>query len=137
MIKSVNSSGRYLTVSGGSPSSTYISPGAVGSGMMRYNGNMNCIEVNDGNSWIQLQSNYATVELTPDSESLLEWARKERDKQWARDERIRKNPALKKAYEAIQRAEANFDILDKIIGDESDTGQMIYPGGGLVTPVVP
>jgi hypothetical protein len=117
MIKSINSSGRYLTVSGGSPSSTYISPGAVGSGMMRYNGNMNCIEVNDGNSWIQLQSNYATIELTPDGESLLEWARKERDKQWARDERIRKNPALKKAYEAIQRAEANFDILDKIVGE--------------------
>jgi len=117
MIKGINSSGRYLTVSGGSPSNTYISPGAVGSGMMRYNGNMNCIEVNDGNSWIQLQSNYATVELSPDSESLLEWARKERDKQWARDERIRKNPALKKAYEAIQRAEANFDILDKIVGE--------------------
>jgi hypothetical protein len=117
MIKSVNSSGRYLTVSGGSPSSTYISPGAVGSGMMRYNGNMNRIEVNDGNSWIQLQSNYATVELTPDSESLLEWARKERDKQWARDERIRKNPALKKAHEAIPRAEANFDISDKIVGE--------------------
>jgi hypothetical protein len=117
MIKGINSSGRYLTVSGGSPSSTYISPGAVGAGMMRYNGNMNCIEVNDGNSWIQLQSNYATVELTPDGESLLEWARKERDKQWARDERIRKNPALKKAYEAIQRAEANFDILDKIVGE--------------------
>jgi len=117
MIKGINSSGRYLTVSGGSPSSTYISPGAVGSGMMRYNGNMNCIEVNDGNSWIQLQSNYATVELTPDGESLLEWARKERDKQWARDERIRKNPALQKAYEAIIRAEANFDILDKIVGE--------------------
>ena len=117
MIKGINSSGRYLTVSGGSPSSTYISPGAVGAGMMRYNGNMNCIEVNDGNSWIQLQSNYATIELTPDGESLLEWARKERDKQWARDERIRKNPALKKAYEAIQRAEANFDILDKIVGE--------------------
>jgi hypothetical protein len=118
MIKGINSSGRYLTVSGGSPStSTYISPGAVGSGMMRYNGNTNCIEVNDGNSWIQLQSNYATVELTPDGESLLEWARKERDKQWARDERIRKNPALQKAYEAIIRAEANFDILDKIVGE--------------------
>jgi hypothetical protein len=135
MIKGINTSGRYLTVSGGSPSSTYISPGSAGSGMMRYNGNMNCIEVNDGNMWKQLETGYATVELSPDAESLLEWARKERDKQWARDERIRKNPALKKAYEAIQRAEANFDILDKIIGDESESGQMIYPGGGL--PVTP
>ncbi len=121
MIKGINSSGRYLTVSGGNSSSTYISPGSAGAGMMRYNSNMNCIEVNDGNSWQQLQMSYATVELTPDGESLLEWARKERDKQWARDERIRKNPALKKAYEAIQRAEANFDILDKIVGE--DVGQ--------------
>jgi hypothetical protein len=137
MLKGINSGGRYLTVSGGSPSSTYISPGAVGSGMMRYNGNMNCIEVNDGNMWKQLETGYATVELSPDAESLLEWARRERDKQWARDERIRKNPALKKAYEAIQRAEANFDILDKIAGDDNSSDQMAYPGGGLVTPVVP
>jgi hypothetical protein len=135
MLKGINSSGRYLTVSGGSPSSTYISPGSAGSGMMRYNGNMNCIEVNDGCSWIQLQSSYATVELNPEVESLLEWARLERTKQRVMEDRIKKHPSLQKAYEAIQRAEDNFDILDKIIGDESDPGQMIYPGGGL--PVTP
>jgi hypothetical protein len=135
MIKGINSSGRYLTVSGGSPSNTYISPGSAGSGMMRYNGNMNCIEVNDGCSWIQLPSGYATVELNPDIESLLEWARLERTKQRVMEDRIKKHPSLQKAYEAIQRAEANFDILDKIIGDERDPGQMIYPGGGW--PVTP
>jgi len=137
MLKGINTSGRYLTVSGGSPSSTYISPGAAGAGMMRYNGNMNCIEVNDGNSWIQLQSSYATVELTPETESLLEWARLERTKQRVMEDRIKKHPSLQKAYEAIQRAEDNFEILDKIIGDDNNSGQMIYPGGGLVTPVVP
>jgi hypothetical protein len=120
MLKGINSSGRYLTVSGGSPSSTYISPGSVGSGMMRYNGNMNCIEVNDGNSWIQLQSSYATVELNPETESLLEWARLERTKQRVLEQRIEQNPALKKAYAAVLRAQENFDMLDKIAGDDLD-----------------
>ena len=123
MIKGINSSGRYLTVSGGSPSSTYISPGSVGSGMLRYNPNMNCIEVNDGNSWIQLQSSYATVELTADTESLLEWARLERTKQRVLAERIEQNPALKKAYAAVLRAQENFDILDKIVGDDIGSEQ--------------
>lgn len=126
MIKSINSSGRYLTVSGGSPSSTYISPGSVGSGMMRYNGNMNCIEVNDGNSWQQLQTSYATVELTQETESLLEWVRLERTKQRVLEERIAQNPALKKAYAAVLRAQENFDMLDKIVGENinNDMGEV-------------
>jgi hypothetical protein len=121
MIKGINSSGRYLTVSGGSPSNTYISPGAVGSGMMRYNGNMNCIEVNDGNSWQQLHMSYATVELSPDAEALLEWARLERTKQRVMEDRIKNHPALQNAHDAVKRAQENFDILDKIIGDDSTT----------------
>lgn len=124
MIKGINSGSRYITISGGQPGSNYISPGAVGAGMMRYNGNMNCIEINDGNSWQQLNMGYASIELTPETESLLEWARKERGKQWARETKIRDNPALKKAYEAIQRAEENFDLLEAIAGKyESDEVQ--------------
>ena len=120
MIKGINSSGRYITVSGGTASNPYISPGSVGAGMMRYNPNMNCIEVNDGNSWQQLGMSYATVELNPDTEALLEWARLERTKQRILAERIEQNPALKKAYEAVVRAQENFDILDKIVGDDLD-----------------
>jgi len=119
MIKGINSSGRYLTVSGGSPSSTYISPGSIGAGMLRYNSNMNCIEVNDGNMWKQLETGYATVELNSETESLLEWARLERTKQRVLAERIEQNPAMKKAYEAVLRAQENFDILDTIAGNEA------------------
>ena len=119
MIKGINSSGRYLTVTGGSPSSTYISPGSIGAGMLRYNSNMNCIEVNDGNMWKQLDMSYASVELNPDTEALLEWARLERTKQQLLEERIEQNPALKKAYEAVLRAQENFDILDTIAGNEA------------------
>ena len=120
MIKGINTSGRYLTVTGGTPSNPYISPGSVGAGMMRYNPNINCIEVNDGNMWKQLDMSYASVELNPDTEALLEWARLERTKQRILAERIEQNPALKKAYEAVVRAQENFDILDRIVGDDLD-----------------
>ena len=120
MIKGINTSGRYLTVTGGTPSNPYISPGSVGAGMMRYNPNMNCIEVNDGNMWKQLDMSYASVELNSDTEALLEWARLERTKQRILAERIEQNPALKKAYAAVVRAQENFDILDKIVGDDLD-----------------
>lgn len=123
MIKGITG-GQFINVSGGSPSNTYISPGSVGAGMMRYNGNMNCIEVNDGNSWIRMDTSYAQVELDADAVSLLNWARQERDRQRLREKRIQENPALKKAYEAILRAEENYDMLDRIVGD--DTTQRVH-----------
>lgn len=117
MIKGINTSGRYITVSGGISANPYISPGSVGAGMMRWNTNTNCIEVSDGNMWKTIDMGYPTVELTPDTESLLEWARLERTKQRVREERIQKNPALQKAYEALKRAEENFELLDSIAGN--------------------
>lgn len=125
MIKGINSSGRFVTVSGGQPSSTYISPGASGAGMLRYNANMSAIEVNDGNSWQQLTTSYATVELTPEAESLLEWAREQRSKQQARKYAAENNPALKKAYEAIRRAEENFDLLEAIAGKYDSEAEQV------------
>ena len=116
MIKGIMQSGRYTTVTGGAASTTYISPGSAGAGMMRYNGNMNCIEVNDGISWKELSGSYASVGLTSEAESLLDWAREQRNKQLARQQAAESNPALKKAYEAIRRAEENFDILEAIAG---------------------
>jgi hypothetical protein len=116
MIKGINSSGRYITVSGGQSSTPYISPGSVGAGMLRYNTNTNNIEVSDGNGWQILQMNHATIELNSDTEALIEWARLERTKQRMREERIQKNPALQKAYEAVKRAESNFEMLESIAG---------------------
>ncbi len=124
MIKNINSSGRYLTVTSTVSSGPYISPGATGAGMIRWNSNMNQMEVNDGNSWMPLSMGYGTIELTPDTESLLEWARRERDKQQKREQLIRSNPALQKAYQAIKRAEENFDLLEKFVEYDSDDGQV-------------
>lgn len=33
---------------------------------------------------------------------------------------VKDNPALQKAYEAIKRAEENFDILEKFVENDTD-----------------
>ena len=118
MIKSITSSSQYLTVQGGNPMSPYFSPGAQGAGQMRYNTSSNNMEVWDGVTWKELGMSYASVDLTQETQSLLQWARETRNREISRESRIRSNPALRKAYEAIQRAEENFNILDKIVGED-------------------
>lgn len=120
MIKGIVSNSQFITVSNGSPMTPYISPGAEGAGQMRYNTRSNNMEVWDGVTWKELSMAYTSVDLNYEAQELLKWARETRNKELAREARIRSNPALRKAYEAIQRAEENFDILDKIIGDDLD-----------------
>ena len=79
MIKNIAGGGTYLTVTGGS-NSTYVNnfSGAQGVGNMRYNTSSQNIEIYDGNNWVPMQSGYATVTMTPEAESLLDWAKQKR-----------------------------------------------------------
>lgn len=124
MIKGITSNSQWLTVQNGS-TSNYINnySGAQGVGNMRYNTSTQNMEVFDGNNWMQLNMAYASVDLNHEAQSLLEWARNERSKQWTREAKIKSNAALRKAYEAIQRAEENFDILEKIVGEDYKNNQ--------------
>ena len=126
MIKGITA-GQFLTVTGGSVSSyisTYSSNPGIGN--MRYNTNTQNIEVYDGVNWQMLTTSYANVELNGEAQSLLIWAREERANQLKRQHLIKDNPALQKAYEAIKRAEANFDILEKFVENDydNDAGQV-------------
>jgi hypothetical protein len=64
MIKNITASGRYIQVSGGN-ASTYVNGnhGAQGVGNMRYNTSNQQMEVYDGNNWITLNMDYASVGL--------------------------------------------------------------------------
>ena len=127
MIKGINSSSRYLQVTGGAPSSTYVNNYNSGQGIgnMRFNTSNQNIEVFDGNSWIMLSTSYATVDLTFEAQQALEWVQQQRNKELKRESLIKTNPALQKAYDAIKRAEANFDILEKFVeNDDADSGQV-------------
>jgi hypothetical protein len=111
MINGITSNSRYITVSDGSATNPYISPGAVGAGMMRWNPNMNCMEVNDGNSWKTFGMSYASVGLTGETESLLDWARQKKQEEENLEAMMEKYPGLKKAKE-------NFDLMLNIVKDD-------------------
>lgn len=119
MIRNITSSGRYVNVTGGGGGAPYINSGSQSAGMMRYNTSSQTVEVYDGSTWKQLDSGYISVGLNGEAESLLDWARSERDRQGKREELIKKNPALQKAMEAIKKAEDNFDILAKFVENDN------------------
>ena len=111
MIKGITQTGKYTLVSGGNSTNPYISPGAVGAGMLRWNPNINCMEVNDGNMWKSIEGNYASVGLTNEAESLLDWARQKRQEELSMAEMMEKYPALKKARD-------NYDLIWNLVKDE-------------------
>jgi hypothetical protein len=113
--------GPGVVVSGGDTSLPYISQNTTNpiQGMLRIWGTE--MQVFDGNNWMTLASSYATVTLDPNSQSLLKWVEAQRNIAFNRMETVRQNPALTKAYEAITKAEANFDILAKFVEHDETT----------------
>jgi hypothetical protein len=109
-----------VTVSGGNVSLPYIGSNVANpiQGMIRINNTD--FEVFNGTGWQSLPSSYATVSLDPETQDLLTWARTQRQLDLNRKTLIATNPALEKAYEAVKRAEANFNILSKFVENDLD-----------------
>lgn len=132
MIKTITG-GRYVTVSNGSAPSTYINNygGAQGVGNMRFNTTNQSTEVFDGNSWITINGGYASVELSGEAQMLLDYVRQLQGfdvakkfaeieaKDRARQRLIAEHPQLAKAYEAIKRAEDNFEVFAKFVENDA------------------
>ena len=117
MINGINSSGRYITVTGGNSSNPYISPGAAGAGIMRWNPNTNNIEVNDGNMWVTVATSYASVSLSQEAESLLDWAREQRNKQYEYERLAKDNEAVRIAIENLEKAKQQLSITANLAKD--------------------
>lgn len=117
MITNIFNSGPYLTVMHNPGVSPYINPSQPMTGLVRYVSNR--LEVYDGSSWQQIGGGSASISLTGEATEILDWAREERNRQVQREELIKKNPALQKAWEAVKRAEENFDILSKFVENDN------------------
>jgi hypothetical protein len=108
MIKSINSGSKYIAVSGGNPSIPYISGGQLSAGQMRYNPNMQGIEVYDGSIWHMMSNNYASVDLTSDATAILDWAKRKMLEEQRIDE-------LCKKYPGLEKARVNFELFKKFV----------------------
>lgn len=117
MIRNITG-GPGVIVNGGNNVSPYINQNINNpmQGMIRLNGSD--FQVFDGSGWQQLATAYPSVSLDGETQDLLQWARTQRQLDLNRKFLIENNPALQKAYEAVKRAEDNFDFLSKFVEDE-------------------
>lgn len=120
MIKSIHSSSPFLTISGGNPGSTYIGnySNAPGVGNMRYNPNNQNIEVYDGSTWIILSAHHTNINLSDEAVSLLEWARKKRNKELERERLAETSPAIKDLVNQIKDKEEQIKIVQTLLKEE-------------------
>lgn len=132
MIKGLMGS-EGVFVDGGNNSLPYHSPqqGDSFSGVLRLNGTD--IQYYNNGMWTNLPTSYATVRM---DSSVLNWVRDKQSKEQEQKaeldylkRRAKEHPSLEKAYEAIIRAEeklnadidkavADFKLLDKLVGEE-------------------
>jgi hypothetical protein len=122
MIKGITQSGRYTTVSNGN-ASTYVNSysGQQGVGNIRFNTSTQNMEVFDGNNWVMLNMSYASVGLTPDAESLLDWAKEKRSEELAWESLAKDNQAVKIALENLNKARQQLDITAKLAREHEQT----------------
>lgn len=93
----------------------YIPPGGQSAGMMRYNTNMNVVEVYDGQVWKEVSS-YASVGLTVEAEALLDWAREKRNEELEIKNLAKEHPTINIALDNLKKAKIQLDttiILSK------------------------
>ena len=114
------------------------SPSDSFSGVLRLNGTD--IQYYNNGSWITLPTSYATVRM---DSSITNWVREKQAKEAEQKKeldylkrRSEEHPSLKKAYEAIIRAEErlnqdidkaveDFKLLDKLVGQEQHSGESV------------
>lgn len=124
MLKTINGSGRYMMVNGGFPSTTYINPnhGAMNVGDLRYNTSRQHFEVYDGNSWIQLSESHASVGLTPDAESAIDWAKKKMFEEAELDRLAQSNPTIADLVEQKKNIDHKIKMVQTLIKEEVKVG---------------
>ena len=79
------------------------------------------MEVFDGNSWMTLNMDYASVGLNSEAESLLDWARKKRDEELAWESLAKDNKAVKIALDNLEQAKQQLDITAKLAREYEKT----------------
>ena len=101
----------------------HINMNAPSSGMMRWNGNNNCIEVFDGsmNIWQQMHGKTADIQLGSDIVVTVEWAKKKMAEELEWEKLAKTNDAVKIALESMKKAKQQLDITAKLVKDHNET----------------
>ena len=101
MIRGVNG-GAHIVVSNAYESKPYINPGATSAGMVRYNSNMDCLEVYDGMTWFTIGTAHPTVELSPLARQAVDWAIHKQREEDELKALMEQHPGLKDLHDKLE-----------------------------------
>ena len=124
MIANITANGsNLLWVSTGGSTMPYINMNAPSSGMMRWNGNNNSIEVFDGstNLWQQMYGKTADIQLSPQIQAVVAWANQKMTEESEWEKLAKTNDAVKIALENMKKAKQQLDITAKLVKDHNET----------------
>ena len=101
----------------------YINMNAPSSGMVRYNGNNKQLEVFDGSSnvWIQMYGQTADIQLSPQIQSVVNWAQQKMNQESEWEKLAQTNEAVKIALENMKKAREQLDITAKLVKEHNET----------------
>jgi hypothetical protein len=80
------------------------------------------IQVFDGTNWIVMNTSYALVGLTPDAESLLDWARQKRQEELELVALAESNTAIKDLLDTIKQKQDQLEMVKVLIKKEVTVG---------------
>ena len=124
MIANITANGNpLLWVSTGGSTMPYSNMNAPSSGMMRWNGNNNSIEVFDGstNLWQQMYGKTADIQLSPQIQAVINWANQKMAEESEWEKLAKTNDAVKIALENMKKAKQQLDITAKLVKDHNET----------------
>jgi uncharacterized radical SAM superfamily protein len=124
MIKTVNGAGRYVMVNGGFPATTYIntSSGYMNVGDVRFNTNMQMLEVYDGNRWVEMNTSHASVGLTPEAEMALDWAIKKKNEDMVLENLAKSNPTIADLINQKKELDDKNKMVQTLMKEEVKVG---------------
>jgi len=124
MIATITANGSSLLwVSTGGSTMPYINMNAPSSGMMRWNGNNNSIEVFDGstNLWQPMYGKTADIQLSPQIQAVINWANQKMAEESEWEKLAVTNEAVKIALESMKKARQQLDITAKLVKEHNET----------------
>lgn len=107
MIKGIASNNPYISIRSSHPE--YFNMSTPSAGMMRYNGNLSCVEIYDGSFW-RTVNNFDEIGLTPQANEILDWAKKKMQEEQEIKNIAIKNNAVQAAFDAFKEAEKILKI---------------------------
>jgi hypothetical protein len=85
---------------------------SLGAGNLRFNTNTQNIEVSDGQNWIAMSSQHASVGLSPIADDILDWGLAKMLEEKQLEEKAKHNKAIADLLEQKKQIEEQLKMVD-------------------------